>query len=434
MSDRQQQPPKKHVNVLIDEFTITFRHKEIEDAKEAEKKLKEESKNKNKLETQIVLPSLIEFQNKSIYFISDLVEISGLTTVFGDLIPTENNQKSYNTSYTLKYADFISFSYHTEFPNFGISFRISATTLSKFLASKTGSENFEYVFRFINFLYQFGFEANFIPRLSRIDTSADFFNFNLTLDKFYKDILKGKIERTSQQYTNDEKPFYKTEEMTETDPTTYGGIDGIQTIYFGDVKSGRCALRMYDKKVEQTSDKSKNFLHLEKANECESWIRLEVVNRKEYASQIGQLIYSQVNSYNDFTKAIAKWIVQHYYFFYLDKSGNRKSLVLFSKELDKIAEKGSKYNLKAEQKTNHKKNDIVNRLFSPQIQNTFYLIRQLEGDIVFADLIRQAINYNMEIHEKKISKDVKSLAKKLINEQNQFFNSSEATSTESNES
>lgn len=432
MSDIQQQPPKKHVNVLIDEFTITFRHQEIEDAKEEKKRLQNE---KNpELNSQILVPSSFDLQQKSLNFISDLVEITGLTTVFGDLTPTDANQKSYNTSYTLKYADYISFSYHTEFPEFGISFRISATTLAKFLSSATGSEKFEYQFLFIKFLYQLAFQNKFIPRLSRIDTSADFFNFNLTLDKFYKDILKGKIERTSQQYTNDEKPFYKTEEMTETDPTTYGGIDGVQTIYFGDVKSGRCALRMYDKKLEQTSDKSKNFLHLQKANECKSWIRLEVVNRKEYASQIGQLIYSQIETYKDFTKAIAKWIIQHYYFFYLDKSGNRKSLVLFSKELDKIAEKGNKYNLKAELKTNHKKNDIVNRLFSPQIQNTFYLIRQLEGDIGFSDLIRQAIQYNMEIHENKISKDVKSLAKKLINEQNQFFNSSKATSTESNES
>lgn len=138
-------------------------------------------------------------------------------------------------------------------------------------------------------------------RISRVDMTADYFNYDIDLNELYDALSKDKITVRDHQDRKRVKNL-----------SFIGKQENIETIYIGSKSTNtRSFLRIYDKRKEQLTN---NGFRIEEANKCRSWIRFEAVYKGSYAHSISETILSECMDAVSFNKFIAHTILQKYRF------------------------------------------------------------------------------------------------------------------------
>lgn len=159
----------------------------------------------------------------------------------------------------------------------------------------------------------------YTQRLSRIDLTADYFNYPSAF-------AKGEYLHPNQIYSNLlQRQIKVTDHKGRSNIKTIASHnrDGIfETIYIGSKKKSNTFLRIYDKKQEQLDNHGYRYAE---AENCSSWVRFEAVYRNTYAHQIGTVLMnnSLIQSDDDLQCFIAGKITDKYIF---RKSSNDEAL------------------------------------------------------------------------------------------------------------
>lgn len=134
--------------------------------------------------------------------------------------------------------------------------------------------------------------------LSRIDFTADYFNYPLTVNEIYTKLKNRQFKIVNARGRRN----HSKKSAIETDGEA-------KTITIGSRKKGSNSfLKIYDKLSEQL-EKNGTYVHI--ANKVKSWVRFEVTYRHIYAKQLTKSILD-LQSADDLQQLIASKIVEKY--------------------------------------------------------------------------------------------------------------------------
>ena len=217
-----------------------------------------------------ILEDLDEWQEKAESMILEFAERANLETVFGSKKELEDKcPQGYTTGY--QYGDhpfYFAVAYHPLHPDMGVIIKFSAHSWSVYC--RGNSVNIK------SFLMSVESDSyNF--RLSRVDFTVDYQNWDIVVDDIYQNLIAHNLEIRD----------YNGRKNTST--ITAHEVDGVaDTFYVGSKKTGtRLFLRVYDKKIEQLE---KRGFRMEEALHTTSWVRFEAVFKGKYAHQLTDII------------------------------------------------------------------------------------------------------------------------------------------------
>lgn len=234
----------------------------------------------------------------------------------GSLISEKTHPAGYQTSYSIERIPyFLRLAYHEGFPQMGVIIKFSASALDYYRQNYQKRTNKEID---ISDILQILEHENWEVHLSRIDFVADYLNYNFSVNELYQKIKNQDIIVRNQ---NKIRQNFNLEALEKNSI--------VSTFYIGSRrKNVSTFLRIYDKKTEQFET---NGLKLHIAKDLDSWIRFEVVFKKDYARQISEIM-KKINSKEKLNELIANKILEKFCF--IDSSTHE--LTNFSHDLLKL--------------------------------------------------------------------------------------------------
>ncbi len=264
----------KNVILGIDEFTIIFMPKEKY--------------------------GIDEWDKKARVIVDDFFQLSQIEAVFDGKKSrmTEKLPAGYTEGYDVGLKDFyFAVAYNRVMPDMCVCVRFSAKAWSVYQARY--AVIFGKRILLSQFLRMVSGNPNVETRLSKIDFTADYFDFGIDLDNLYQGLKSEKVIVQSQ----DGFQRIKTIQCVEKDRH-------VETVYIGSRKgNARSFLRIYNKRDEQIQT---HGFRIDEALDCEEWIRFETVFRGQYAHQITQILLKDDMDEEKFTRFIAFCIASKY--------------------------------------------------------------------------------------------------------------------------
>ena len=265
-----------NLQINIDEFTFIIFHKE-----------------------KILLRTWEECAKTIIY---EFVENSNIDVVFDGKVKEKigGNLQGYTRTYDLGLKDYyFAIAYNEYIPDMGVCIKFSAKAWSIYQARY--QRIFNKMINMSEFMHMVSDPIKESVRISRVDMTADYFNYDIDLNELYDALSKDKITVRDHQDRKRVKNL-----------SFIGKQENIETIYIGSKSTNtRSFLRIYDKRKEQLTN---NGFRIEEANKCRSWIRFEAVYKGSYAHSISETILSECMDAVSFNKFIAHIILQKYRF------------------------------------------------------------------------------------------------------------------------
>lgn len=229
-------------------------------------------------EITLVLVSLhklkTDWLNEAEIMLTIFLKLSRLEELFGKMVFANHSiPQGYTDGLTFDNQPwYLTIAWHEYLQDMGICIKFSAyawTAYQKAFSDKYGEDmNISVFLRMVK-------SSHYKARLSRIDMTADYFNFHKSFnpDTIYRGLNDKSIGIKD----------YKNRNITRTiSAVDRNGI--ISTIYLGSKKSNtRYFSRIYDKRLEQIQTKGFRY---DEALKCKSWIRHEAVFKSIYAHQI----------------------------------------------------------------------------------------------------------------------------------------------------
>ena len=254
--------------------------------------------------------------------------------------------------------------YHPSHIIMGIIVKYSAYSWSIY-CSKSGLNVKSFLHAIQSDLYNF--------RLTRIDFAVDYQNWNLSVDKIYKNLMNGNLEI---QDSNGKK--------NNSTISAYE-IDGAAgTFYVGSKKTGtRLFLRVYDKKTEQIE---KSGHRCEEAAYTTSWVRFEAVFKGDYAHQLTDIIL-ETNGEN-LPDLIADKITEKYRFYDI---GSENYTDYTTALIEKSKEDFDKLYL-ASPRDNDLQGSLLHLVSSSGLFSTLYKCDKIWGDETSTALLKHLYN------------------------------------------
>lgn len=326
------------------------------------------------------------------------IDLSKIEELFGKMQEAQYGvQQGYSTGLTFENKPWhMSISWHEYLQTMGICIKFSAYAWSVY--QSTFFERYGKRMNIALFLKMIQSDF-YIARLSRIDMTADYFNFHKCFNPntIYQNLKSGSI------IVKD----YKNRSMIKT----FNGVDKngiISTLYVGSRKSNtRCFTRIYDKKAEQIETKGFRY---EEAINCKSWIRQEVVFKGTYAHQITEELLN-ITDEKELVQFITHQITDRYRFYDIQTKKEMK----YTRALLYIMNNAQFNHLStAIAKDNDLKRSIIYLLKGSGLCPTFYKAFEVWGE--GAD--KEIANYLFEYYEKfyipeaNQKKEIKSWIKK----------------------
>ena len=268
---------EKEILIDIDEFTLVLRPKGLE------------------FDYQ-------EWPIRAMEIINSIELLSSLVYVLGPRKPLETPPQGYKIAYTFgDYPFYLAIAYHPKHILMGVIVKFSATawaTYQHLYNSKFNKQIYLY-----SFLQKLDRNELYNLRLSRVDITFDYFNFNISVDGLYKGLLsKPQLIRIR-------------DSKNRINRSKISGIlvnNVINTFYLGSRKANvNLLLRIYDKKLEQLETKG-NYLQTALGNN--SWIRFEMVLKGKYAHQITDYLLT-INSYSEFQLYLVNLFLEKFQFY-----------------------------------------------------------------------------------------------------------------------
>lgn len=242
------------------------------------------------------------WEQKAETMLKEFLDLAKLEDMFGELVMADYGiQKGYTDGLTFDNRPWhFSISWHEYLQNMGICIKFSAHAWAVY--QTTYFEKYGEEMNITIFLRNVQSE-NYLARLSRIDFTADYFNFHKSFnpDTLSRGLNNGTI--AIKDYKN--RSMLKNIQSLEKN-----GV--ISTLYLGSKKSNtRCFARIYDKRLEQIDTKG---IRYDEALKCKSWIRQEVVFKGTYSHQITEDLLN-ITTQIELQQYIAQKITEKYRFY-----------------------------------------------------------------------------------------------------------------------
>lgn len=248
----------------------------------------------------IILESDIEelWTEEANRIISEFETLSRIPFLFGDRKESYNKISGYDTSYEYGENNFyFSISFHSAHPRMGIAVRFSATSWRYYrLWYKENLDEETDVYLFLSSIQSNLYET----RLSRIDLTVDFINYDLNTNEIYKTL------------TTDAVIIKNSKERNNNSKISAIVVDNIaSTIYIGSRgRNVKSLLRIYDKRLEQIQNWG---IYHEIASNSESWVRFEMVVKGKYSHELTKAIM-KIENEQDFKTLILSAMTDRYRF------------------------------------------------------------------------------------------------------------------------
>lgn len=213
---------------------------------------------------------LEDWQPKAESMVAEFARLANLEDIFGAQKGLEGKcPQGYSVAY--QYGDnpfYFAVAYHPLHPQMGVVVKYSAYSWSAYC--KNGDMDIKRFLRSVQ-------SGSYNTRLSRIDFTADYQNWPISVDGIYQSLIKNRLEIQDYKGRRNQSAVSALE------------VDGIaSTFYVGSKKAGtRLFLRVYDKKKEQIA--TRGFRCREAAGTL-SWVRFEAVFKGCYAHQLTDII------------------------------------------------------------------------------------------------------------------------------------------------
>lgn len=217
-----------------------------------------------------LVKGLEDWKTKAESIITEFSRLANLERIFG--VQKELDGKppqGYTDAY--QYGDnpfYFAVAYHPLCPKMGVVVKFSAHSWAVYC--QKGQTNIK---RFLGSIQSKSYRI----RLSRVDFTVDYQNWDISVDDIYQKLINNHLE------IHDHKNKFNHSGISAYE------IDGkASTFYVGSRKTGtRLFLRVYDKKAEQIEKKGFRF---KEALNTNSWVRFEAVYKGDYAHQLTDII------------------------------------------------------------------------------------------------------------------------------------------------
>lgn len=217
-----------------------------------------------------LVKGLVDWKPKAESMIKEFSRLANLERIFGMQKDLDGKPpQGYTTAY--QYGDnpfYFAVAYHPSFPNMDVVVKFSAHSWAVYC--QRGRTNIK---RFLCSIQSKSYRI----RLSRVDFTVDYQNWDISVDDIYQKLINNRLEIHNHK-----------SEANHSGITAFE-IDGkVSTFYVGSRKTGtRLFLRVYDKKAEQVEQKGFRF---KEALNTNSWVRFEAVFKGDYAHQLTDII------------------------------------------------------------------------------------------------------------------------------------------------
>lgn len=217
-----------------------------------------------------LLQGLAEWEEKAESMIKEFSRLANLESIFGKQKELEGSPpQGYATAY--QYGDnpfYFAVAYHPSCPKMGVIVKFSAYSWAVYC--QRGRTNIK------RFLLSIQSKSCHV-RLSRIDFTVDYQNWDMSVDDIYH-----KLDHKCLEIQNHKG------KANHSEICAYETNGKASTFYVGSKKTGtRLFLRVYDKKAEQIEQRG--FRYKEALN-TKSWVRFEAVFKGKYAHQLTDII------------------------------------------------------------------------------------------------------------------------------------------------
>lgn len=296
-------------------------------------------------------------------YISRFLSLSRIAELFGQLIPmTSRLPAGYTRALMVDHVPwYLAIAYHEHFQKMGVCIKFSAEAWAWY-QKRFAEQHLENMNAAI--FYQRIQSELYLARISRIDLTADYFDFGdeLSPHEIHKCLLNEAVRVAD---CNDRVANRKI--------SAYENNGIVQTLVIGSKKENtKSLLRIYDKKIEQTE---KNGFRLKEAMSCESWTRFEASYRGDYAHQIGAALLS-IGSEAELSSFIAAKIADKYRFL----NTGTAEYTDYTNDLLHIAESSNANALRSENPQNNSLQQSIDYLKKGSgLFPTLYKIEQIWG-------------------------------------------------------
>lgn len=222
------------------------------------------------MSAMIYADGLAEWEAKAEKMIKKFAQLANLEGIFGKQKELEGSPpQGYTVAY--QYGDnpfYFAVAYHPSHPKMGVIVKFSAYSWAVY-CEKMETD----IKRFLGSVQSKFYRI----RLSRVDFTVDYQNWDMSVNDIYQKLKKKQLE------IHNHKGGVNHSEINAQE------TDGkASTFYVGSRKTGtRLFLRVYDKKKEQVE--KKGFRYKESLN-TKSWVRFEAVFKADYAHQLTHII------------------------------------------------------------------------------------------------------------------------------------------------
>lgn len=222
------------------------------------------------MSAMIYADGLAEWEAKAEKMIKKFAQLANLEGIFGKQKELEGSPpQGYTVAY--QYGDnpfYFAVAYHPSHPKMGVIVKFSAYSWAVY-CEKMETD----IKRFLGSVQSKFYRI----RLSRVDFTVDYQNWDMSVNDIYQKLKKKQLEIHNQKGGVNHSEI----NAQETDGKA-------STFYVGSRKTGtRLFLRVYDKKKEQVE--KKGFRYKEALN-TKSWVRFEAVFKADYAHQLTHII------------------------------------------------------------------------------------------------------------------------------------------------
>ncbi len=219
---------------------------------------------------KIFTEGLENWTQKAESMIAEFSRLANLERIFGKKKDLDDKlPQGYATAY--QYGDnpfYFAVAYHPSCPNMGVIVKFSAYSWAVYC--QRGRTNIK---RFLLSIQS----KSYSVRLSRVDFTVDYQNWDISVNDIYHKLDKKCLEIHNHKG-----------EVNHSEINAYETNGKASTFYVGSRKTGtRLFLRVYDKKAEQME--RRGFRYKEALN-TKSWVRFEAVFKGKYAHQLTDII------------------------------------------------------------------------------------------------------------------------------------------------
>lgn len=341
----------KHLLLGIDEFTFTILLK-------------------NRIPIDMWIPSAEKI-------VSEFVRCSLIERVFDRRLEETDIAKlqGYSRIYNLGLTDYyFAVAYNPDHPTMGVCVRFSARAWAVYQARYRRLFDQEIILP--DFLHMIADNSSELVRLTRVDMTADYFNYDLNLTDLY-----SRLKDNSVTVVND------LDRNTIKNISFHGKNQQIETIYIGSRKTNsRGFLRVYDKRIEQLST---NGFRIKEALSCKNWIRFEAVYKGVYAHAISEELLKHQLTDKEFIQYIAQLITQKYRFY----DSEKESYTAYTCDLIEVSNGNEYARLRSESpRDNSLAQNIAHIQHGSGFFPTLYKIEHLYGNTAVKKFIEHLLS------------------------------------------